>query len=45
MVFYYSINSAFKPWKEHLKIQTKNSFKPGKGIFKPWKVIKVTTLV
>ena len=33
MVFYYSINSAFKPWKEYLKI--KNN--PIKSAFKPWK--------
>ena len=26
MVFYYSINSAFKPWKEYLKIK-KNPIK------------------
>ena len=43
MVFYYSVDSAFKPWKEYLKIK-KFAIAQQSGAFKPWKVVKITVL-
>jgi len=40
MVFYYSINSAFKPWKEFKKNQDKCAIASQRGAFKPWKEYK-----
>jgi hypothetical protein len=39
MVFYYSINSAFKPWKECLKFKKYEIASQGSA-FKPWKEFK-----
>jgi hypothetical protein len=47
MVFYYSIDSAFKPWKEYLKIKSNSkgvAIAQQSGAFKPWKVVKITVL-
>jgi len=40
MVFYYSINSAFKPWKEFKKNEDKCEIASQNSAFKPWKEFK-----